>query len=170
MSSKNIPISIRVSEEDASFLAQLEQEGAATLSEKIRALIGEARRRREAGGFVDDAVRSLEDLHLARDRRRRLLEQEGGKHSELLGHLSQWLLETHIAYLTGLVEEGGKADKENPAPSMEAYEAKLADQVFVLIDQILRMGLTQKSRCYNPQLISDRMETLKELISLYNKA
>lgn len=166
MTGKMIPVSIRIPEKDAAFLAQLDVDGATTLSEKVRALIGEARRRREAGGFASEAVRNLEDIHLAQDRQRRAQEQSLSFHSELVSYLSHWLLETHIACLT---QEDWGGDPDEVRGALEQYEASLADQIFVLMDQMLRMGLTTTSRCYNPHIVSGRMEALKELIAIYNK-
>lgn len=166
MSGKMIPVSIRIPEEDAAFLAQLEVDGATTLSEKVRALIGESRRRREAGGYASEAARMLEDVHLAQDRERRVREQQLSVHSELLSYLSHWLLETYGAFL---MQESHREEGAEARAAMERDEAALADQVFVLMDQLLRMGLTRTSRCYNPEVVSNRMETLKELISIYGK-
>lgn len=47
MPEKSVPLSVRISVDDAEFIARLSLEGATTPSEKMRKLLGEARRRRE---------------------------------------------------------------------------------------------------------------------------
>ena len=49
--SKSVPLSVRVSPDDARFISQIDIAGAATPSDKVRALLADARKRRE--GFSD---------------------------------------------------------------------------------------------------------------------
>lgn len=178
-----IPLSVRISESDAAFLASMKYDGATSLSEKTRALIAEARRRRENEGHLDEAVRVLEDIHQAQDSARRAVERDADMHSELLGQFSRWLMETHIRFLEGAGaaglpdqtgREGGKPDKgERPGSesaarqeAMRQYEKRMADQIFLLMDLVFRQGLTESSHNYDPRLVRDRMAGILELSSL----
>ena len=59
---KTSQISTRVTQADADFLAGLTLEGATTPSDKVRALITEARRRREELGDYKGSLRQVRDL------------------------------------------------------------------------------------------------------------
>ena len=182
-----IPLSVRITENDAAFLATLKYDGATSLSEKTRALIAEARRRRENQGHLDEALRVLEDIHSAQDSRRRELERQTDIHSELLAQFSRWLMDTHILFLEGAEaagqsdeakREGGKVkkgsrpsdDKTVRHESMADYERRLADRIFLLIDLVLRQGLTETSRNYDPRVVSDHMKDILELSRLLDKS
>ncbi|RED53961.1 hypothetical protein DFP90_101760 [Aestuariispira insulae] len=186
MPNKMIPLSVRITEDDAAFLATLSYDGAASLSEKTRALIAEARRRRENQGHLDEALRVLEDIHSAQDSRRREVERQEEAHSELLSQFSRWLMDTHILFLEGAEaagqskskeREGGKEAKGSRPSSKKAvrhesiiaYERRMADQIFLLMDLVMRQGLTENSRNYDPKVISSRMVEILELSRLLQK-
>ena len=62
MSNKAVPLSVRISENDAAFLAGLDLPEATTPSDKIRALIWEARQRHQGGQVYGEAIQFQEDL------------------------------------------------------------------------------------------------------------
>src|SRR5690606_26519836 len=98
MSRKSIPISTRISPEDAEFLAAWNGSDAATPSEKLRAMIAELRRQKEGAKDYSGALHVASSLigptlHAIRTR-----EHEAGVHSELVTRLAEWLPEC-LAFL-----------------------------------------------------------------------
>ena len=94
MSQRSTPISFRLPEEDASFIASLEIEGAKTFSDKIRKLVQKFREESVEGQsdyrillkkFNDVFSESIENLKLE--------ELKSGNHSELLFLFSNWVAE-----------------------------------------------------------------------------
>ena len=67
---RRIPLSVRITDADAAFLAQYKAEGATTPSEKLRALLADARR--DAEGATDDVSSSSSGGSSAED-------EEGGE-------------------------------------------------------------------------------------------
>ena len=84
MVAKSVPLSVRLSREDAEFIAGLKAGDAVTMSEKVRALVSEARLKALRGDTFEGVVEQTEDtlapLKQALDR----LEQDEGVRSALL--------------------------------------------------------------------------------------
>ena len=59
--SRSVPFSARISTEDAAFIAGLEIDGAHTPSDKLRALLAEARKRRQGSGDYESSLQLAMD-------------------------------------------------------------------------------------------------------------
>ncbi len=156
MNTKTTPISVRISPQDAAFIAELEIGEAETPSDKIRALLKEARESRERNnelstylGLVRKAVNPLFD---------QIKEQElaENKHSELISFFGEWIVKL-LSYLATL--DGSKCD-------LERVEAEISTRLFRLFDFIARMGITEEAPCYDPCLISNKLPPLMEILSI----
>ncbi|MEM7410030.1 MAG: hypothetical protein AAF430_07350 [Myxococcota bacterium] len=163
--SKNIPISVRVPQEDAEFLAQLQMEGASTPSDKVRALLADARRRHQ--GFQDYAgclgmahEMVAPTLNLLRD-----LEQRSSIHSEPVAQLADWLPETLAFFLTAFPDDG----EHNDLAQIEALERGVTDRVFRLVQKFLRLGVTDECQAYDPRVVSNRLEPTLEVADLIRR-
>ena len=77
----NTPLSVRLSEEDALFLAGLELEGAITASDKVRGLIRQARRRAETPAGWDAALAAAHDIAAPALKALRAAELASDRHS-----------------------------------------------------------------------------------------
>jgi len=159
VSNKTVPLSVRISEADADFLNGLRIPGATTHSEKLRALIGEARQRRSGNRSYGEALATLQEMEAPAERRLRDAEARTRQHSELLAQAASWLPDT-LAYLMGSLPEDGDDDT---AEKLRSLEDGLADRVFVFIERVLRMAVTRRNPCYERDTVSRRMEPVVEL-------
>src|SRR5690606_603829 len=90
---KTSQISTRVTQADADFLAGLTLEGATTPSDKVRALITEARRRREELGDYKGSLRQVRDLIGPATAAILEAENTSSAHSAVVLPLVDWLAE-----------------------------------------------------------------------------
>lgn len=164
MGTKNFQLSTRVTDEDAAFLARLEIEGAETPSDKIRALIGEARRRHEGKRDFRSALARVSDLLAPVEADVRAAEHATQQRSELVRLTSGWLAEA-LAFLVSQGQEEAGGPKKAGALLL-ATERGLADRVFQLMEAILRLGVTGEAPCYDRAAISERLGPILELLEV----
>ena len=159
MAGKTVPLSVRVSDDDAEFLAGLEISGATTPSEKLRAILTAERTRWERAQDPAEAAEFVRDLLRPAQRRVRRLEADAHKSSDAVLKLYERLPELTATAFAG---PAGDADGK----SLATFEARLLDQVFALLQEILELGLLSHSRCYDPQAIASRLSPVLELVEL----
>ena len=162
MSEKSVQLSVRVSQRDATFLNTLALPDATTPSEKMRVLLREARQMRQGMRDYEAGLELVQSLHAPSEKRRVPLETATALHSELVRQVSSWFVECEAYLLSSLLD--GADDK--PEASLRDFESGLAERVFLLLDQILRMAITPSYRCYDPGVVSDRIEPILELARL----
>ena len=157
---KSIPLSVRVSPEDADFIAGMDIAGAETPSEKVRALLADARRRHQ--GFTDysSCLGMVQEMLAPTLQRLRAAEHRERVHSELVLELAQWMPEALAFLLTDLVDASG--DRE----SLQAFEEGVAERLFRLIENVVRMAVTTECRGYDPAVVSARMGPVFELVEV----
>ncbi|MGF1463894.1 MAG: hypothetical protein ACFB2Z_12175 [Maricaulaceae bacterium] len=156
-----VPLSVRISEADAEFLAKRTLSGAKTPSEKLRAILASERQRWEGGHDFAAAAALAEDLlHPALERARAA---PSGR-SELVHTLYERAPEVFAL----LMAEAPAADADPRA--WTAFEARLADQVIALCEAVVRLALTRTSRTHDPALFAGRLDALFELVDLAGKA
>ena len=162
MPAKNVPISVRLDEGDAQFLEQLEIDGAQTVSDKLRAIIDQARQREDGRHNYPAGLRMMDNL--LDPVRMALANQERHEqvHSELMTRVHEWLPEMFAYVLASLDPEPDCSDRI----SLEELEAGVAERVFRLINGTLRLALSSSNPCYDPQAISRRLEDTLELAQL----
>lgn len=156
---KNVPLSVRVSQADAEFLARVDLDGAATPSDKVRALLADARRRHD--GFRDYAgclamanEMIAPTMHLLKE-----LEKRCDIHSEPVAQLAEWLPETLAFFLTAFPDDG----EANDLMQIEALERGLTDRAFRLTQAMMRLAITDECEAYTPTIVADRVEPVLEL-------
>ncbi|NHK27009.1 hypothetical protein FF098_003710 [Parvularcula flava] len=172
---KTTPLSVRVNDDDAAFLARLEIGNARTPSEKLRALLEAERQRQEGLGDRIQAAEAFHDLLRQSRRQVRQLEGEADLRSDFMLKVTERLPElagTVFAGPSGAEKGGagkgtGKASAD-PETVLKAFEAQLLDEVFALIRETLEAGLTRENRCYDPQGVSKRLGPVLELVELVN--
>lgn len=163
MSQKSIPLSVRVTAEDADFLARLDVPGATTPSDKLRHLLSEARERHARGGGYDDNLAvAAEMLGDARQRWRSIETQERLR-SDLVRMMAEWLPETAAFFASGVTEG------RSPADGLVAFEAGLAYRAVALTEGLLRLAVTGKEPCYDPQAVRSRIEQVIELAEIVGR-
>jgi len=162
MPSKSTPLSVRVSDEDARFLAGLSLDGATTPSEKLRALLSAQRRLHEGARSPTDAAETMEDLLRPSLRRVRRTEAELSVHSEAVQRIYD-----RLPVLSGLALAGPQAnDERKPGAALEAFEAQLLEHAGALCEELINLALTAEPRAYAPKAVKNRLKPLIELAEL----
>jgi hypothetical protein len=159
MPAKTVPLSVRVTDADAAFLAGLEIAGATTPSEKLRAILAAERSRVEGAEDPVQAFEVIRDMLRPAQRRTRRAEAELACSSDFVRKLYDRLPELVAVAFAG---PGDRVDQKRLA----AFEARLLDQVFALAQEVLELALVERSRCYDPQAIAVRLGPVEELIAL----
>ena len=158
--SKTVPLSVRISHEDAEFLAGIGVDNAKTPSDKVRAIISQHRRQSLVGKPSYVQVLSwLEEILDPVSLKLREVQNQEKKHSELIHIVLEWLPNLMAYLLTaGKVANDGK--------SITILESELSDKIFRLIESILRLGVTEESPCIDKAVISNRMRTIIDLVEV----
>lgn len=156
---KSVPISVRVSPEEAEFIARLQIQGATTPSEKLRAIIGQARKLEEAPADYSialmDATQALSPVF-------RLLQEaetEQQRYSALVAMVRDWLPDM-LAYVSTL---GLQRDDMHAPDALQVFESGLADRLIRLVEALFQQAVTSQCQCYAPTVLSERKETIREL-------
>jgi hypothetical protein len=163
MTPKSIPLSVRVPEEDADFIAGLEIEGAVTPSDKLRAIIGQARKRVEGLTDYPSGLVVMEETLAPALRLLRTVEHDQKVRSELVRVIGEWLPEA-MAFL--LSEASRLAAEEDSRALLVSLEHGLAERVFSLFETVLRMGVTRQCPCYDGDAVAQRLGPILELTGL----
>ncbi len=159
---KSVPLSVRVSPDDAEFIARMDIAGAATPSDKVRGLLAEARKRREGFSDYSSCVGMVQEMLAPTLQRLREAEHMERVHSELVLELTQWMPEALAFVLTGL---SGSQDRSD----LEAFEEGVAERLFRLIENVIRMNVTQECRGYDPEVVAKRMPPIFELVGVIRR-
>ena len=160
---KSVTISGRISDEDHQFLLNFPLDGKVTISEKLRHVCTFFR---QYHNNLEGYSTCLEQLNL--ELRPALgdikeMENNEGVHSELVDKLLHFLPET-LAYLeTQRRDVDAKGKPAGDLKHLVEMEARLFDQCLVLVESLLRMGLTSNSPTYNPNLMKGRLTNIQEL-------
>ena len=161
MGFKSTPISFRLPEDDAVFLAGLKVEEATSMSEKIRFLIRQARLESQEQKNYSATVNKFLKQFDTPIKNLMELEQEQGIHSELIKTFSNWITESCSFYVNELT------DKKQV--DLERIEDELGTKIFLFIEQILRMAVTEKANCYNRKIIRNKIKPSLELFQVMSK-
>lgn len=165
MASLTTPLSVRLSEEDTSFLAKLEIEGAVTASDKIRGLIRQARQRAEPVESFPVALALSHDHLAAAVRAVRVIEQDLDRHSDVTVGLM-----TAAEEFLALALTAPRAGPDSTSDDLARHEARLVDCAARMTEQLLRWGVTPKAPAYDPSVISRRLASLADLMRLVSAA
>lgn len=162
MSSKTIQLSVRLNEEDAEFLNELALAGAVTPSEKLRQLIAQSRQRQQQTDSYEGALRLVRELLEPAAQTLRTRELETRQRSEMIADTLYWLPDVVAFLIAGPGAKPGKAD----AKELLEFEAGVAQRIFRFTDAMLRLGVTSKAPCYDPDVVSNHMSGTLELAEL----
>ena len=162
MPDKTTPLSARVSDEDAEFLARLSIPEARTPSDKLRYIIAQARKRQAGMHDYPAALEMMRELFDAVQQRLREQERQQGLHSELLFQSFDWLTDLAAFVLSGTDQESGNTQEI----SLEQLEAGVTDRLFRMMEQILRLGITPDSPCYDTAIINRNLPRVLPLTKI----
>ncbi len=161
MMPRTVPISARISQEDAEFLSQLTIAQAITPSDKLRAIISEARERHAVAKDYRGCYQTMQGWVQPAQEKIRQAELDNHIHSELVQRTAEWLPDT-VAYLVSVMGD----DEEITREQLKQLEAGLADRVFRLVESVLQLGITQRGPCYDPSIVAKRLGPALELSSV----
>ncbi|MCG8425868.1 MAG: hypothetical protein MI754_00765 [Chromatiales bacterium] len=159
---KSVPISVRISPTEAEFLAQLKIPDAITPSDKLRAIITDARKRTESPQSYTEASTMIhnwlspifENVHEA--------EITTGQYSALVAITKEWLQE----FLTYTSLAGSFENNTSAQQNLESFEQGVAERTLRLSENLLQLALTKESRCYQADVISSRLQPIQEIAKL----
>ncbi len=157
---KKIQIGARVNAEDAEFLNLLEINGATTPSDKLRAIIEEARLRREFSHDFTGSYRMIQEQVTPITERIKKAEFEKNIHSAQLTRILEWLPEFYAYSLSSL------ADDAESKEELANYEKGAVDRVARLFESLLHLELSTQASSYTPGVFRDHVSSLAELIRI----
>lgn len=157
---KTVPVSIRLTQSDAEFIASLQMNDALTLSDKIRSIIKETRKQKEKVEDYQSYLLLAKDKLKTASQLIKIYEREGSHYSLLVNLFQDWMTET-FAFLAAF---GNPSLTEKV--DMQPLEAGIATRVFRLFEAVLRMGVTTEAPCYDKELIKKGLMPLLELTEM----
>lgn len=157
---KTITISARVSQEDAQFISQLAIDNAKTPSDKLRALITEARLRHENRQDFRGCLTMIQDMIRPVSTQVRETEIAAQQHSEIVSRTLEWLPEMVAFILAVEAMEQETMDRDQ----LHQIENGIADRVFRLMESTLQLAITQRSSCYDAAAIEQRIPPILDLL------
>lgn len=162
---KTSTLSVRVSDDDAAFLAELDIDEAVTPSEKLRALLHAEQRRQEGGHDVVEATYMFRDMLRSPARQIRRIELKTGLRSNFLTKIYDRIPEIFAEAYTG-PDIDPETDEKVLKEVMAKFENALLDTIFEFVQETVELGLTTKNRCYDPDGINDRIGSILEILEL----
>lgn len=152
--SSRIPVSVRISQEDADFIANLNIEDANTPSEKIRELLKQARLAHTQVLDYDSALMAAERLF--NDAKHDVLraEKQHGIHSNILARVFELLPDLTATVAADLPDD---TDVE----IMRRYEREVMWRIVRLMDAVLQLAVTGKGAAYDDNILNELENTLK---------
>lgn len=160
---KTVAISVRLSQEDAEFIANLQVDNAITPSEKVRSIIKEAKEQKER------SVDYQSCLNIARETLKDLVhkinttELKEKQHSELVNVFNDWIAES-FAYVAS-----AKHEIDEDKIKLKQFEKGISERVFRLFEVVARMGVTSKDPCYDKEIIITGFLPILELTEIINQ-
>ncbi|MDO4897029.1 MAG: hypothetical protein Q3971_06665 [Moraxella sp.] len=153
-SHSRVPISVRISQQDADFIANLQINGANTPSDKIRELLSQARTLHLQGQDYETSL-SLAEQQLCTARHEILtLEKELGVHSHIVARIFEMLPDLMATMMADYPKNGDKS-------ALMAFEKQVMWRVVRLMDSILQLAITGKGAGYDDGVLDELDNTLR---------
>ncbi len=146
-------VTLRLDEDDLTYLSQVEIHGAGNLSEKIRALIDEARAQRDGAENYAAAHDFSRQLFARVDRQINAAEVEASTRSELIHRLLAWLPEA-VAYMLAANQIG--KSKSNRSVALAEFEIGMGERAFSMVDSMLQLAQADFSGCLSSEKLANR--------------
>ena len=162
---KTVPLSTRISQEDAEFLSSLKIDDANTPSEKLRVIIAEARKREEGMHDYRSSLLMYQNMLNQLVTVSREIEMENQIHSELVSRLTEWLPDM-MAFATAM---GSDLHQSRSVEDLKKFEEGITDRSFRLFQSILQMGISETCPCYQSDAVSKRMAEILYLVNVIQK-
>lgn len=167
MSSKMVSLAARVPHEDAEFISSIQIEGATTPSDKVRAIIAEARRRHQGSTDYTVCLEQVNSMLAGFNSAARSAELESATHSELVTRTLDWLPDM-VAYI--LSSQPANNAYAVSTEELAQIEKGIAERIFRLMESVLQMGVTRQCPCYDKDAIITRVSPVLELARVVQTA
>lgn len=162
---KAVTISARIAQEDAEFLAGYKVSGAVTPSDKLRAILAEARARQQRMKDFRGSIDLFQEMLAPVTAQIRERELQNNIHSELITRMLEWLPDI-MAYVQA---SEAKLNQNTDKQVLIDIETAVADRVFRLIESVMQMGVTRRCPCYNSKAVSSRMEPILDIAKVISQ-
>ena len=149
-----VPLSVRISQDDADFIQKLHVEGAKKPSEKIRELLKQARLTHTQTREYGSALKAQEQFFQAAKHDVLHAEKQAGAHSHIVARLFEQLPDLGATLAADLPEEADLDD-------LKKYERELMWRIVRLTDSILQLAVTGKGAAYDDTVLQQLENTLK---------
>ena len=156
---KSVPVSVRVSPEDAEFIASLKIEDAVTPSDKIRALIKRARLLESREKSYEGALSTFQAQFRAVLNDLAQREEQEKLHSELVRLFLDWLVEADAYAAAPTLSK----DAKTRAAELERFEQGVMERTLRLCETVIRLGITKAAPCYDPDIVSNNIDRVLDL-------
>jgi len=155
------PTTVRLTDAEQTFLANLKIPGATTTSDKIRKLIVERSRLEEAGRDFGSALSIANSLLAPLATAVKTVENEAGMHSQLVRRFVEWAPELLATLLTeGVDENAGEAELRN-------LERALSQHLVRVLDLALQIYVARDTSLYDPEVFGPkRIASLRRLCQM----
>jgi hypothetical protein len=157
---KKVQIGARITQEDAEFISQLKIEGAHTPSDKLRAIIENARRKSEFSFDFTGSYRMIKAELAPRIEIVRKIEHEQGTHSAVLARIMEWMPDFYAFCLSTLDPDNTKSE------TLREFEKEVTIKLFRLFESLLHLELSKQQTSYTPHIVRDHFESIEELIQI----
>ncbi len=166
MPGKSVALSVRLSQEEASFLATWNPSGVTSLSEKVRMIIKEAAQRQSGTAGYSELLSFWENTLSGPMHQLREAEAENDVHSELMTQFGHWLPDAAALLMARIPQP----DSDEATEDLKALEAVIVDRILSLMDQVLRMGITREGPCYDPGVVNRKARRVADVASLLKRS
>ncbi len=158
---RNIPVSVRISQEDAEFISNLRIDGANTPSDKIRAIITDARKKNAIENTFSS--RLFEFQQLINTINIQEIEFEHNVHSEFIELLNNWL-PNMMAFFVSNQPSNSNIDFEE----LKAFEKMSCERLNRLIESVFYISSKTGNVEYNKNLFAETVANISELATKLN--
>ncbi|MFM1897751.1 MAG: hypothetical protein RLZZ385_2825 [Pseudomonadota bacterium] len=139
------PTTIRLTEQDQTFLASLKIAGASTISDKLRALIEDRRLQQQAARDYRSALVLANSIVGPLNESIKMAENQHRMHSQLIERMGAWTPELLAILLT---EGSSSADEPLDPARLKALEDLVANHLLRLLDVILQTCIARDTALY----------------------
>lgn len=154
--SSSIPLSVRIPHADFEWLTALDLKGAATPSDKLRAVIQRYRREHEGAQSYELALDWLRDLVQPFARDVAAFEHRSGERSEIVAAMIEWVPQLMALLASERVEDDGARARR--------IEEMLLQRGAALLSALLRLGVAPQETAYDRAALERQLPRLVALV------
>ena len=156
---KTIPLSVRISHEDAEFIANLNIDGAKTPSDKLRAILREKRKSNLIGNDYSEVLTNIENYLLPISRQIKEVQHKENTFSQVIEPIRDSIADL-LAYF---ISSGKKIDN---TLGCQEFENELMERVSRLFERTIHLGIIQSTNTTRKNVFRNKLNTYIQLLRL----